>query len=523
MPAIWGGMECTINRVQDQYYDQFERTGQYSQTGDLQKICDLGITRLRFPVLWERHHNNPAAWKHTTSQLEILAANAVEPIAGLLHHGSGPAFTNLADPAFPQLFAKYAAEVASTFPHIKYYTPVNEPLTTARFSGLYGYWYPHAQDETTFAIIFLNQLKAIVLAMQAIRKINPAAELIQTEDLCKIHSTRSLQYQADFENGRRWWTYDFLMGKVTPSHKAWNYFTGLNIPVDDLLFFSKNSCPPAVAGFNYYATSERYLDHHTERYPHYLVGGNGRETYADTEAVRSGHAEGLKTLLTEAWDRYHLPMAVTECHLSCTREQQLRWFDQQWNAATELHEEAVPVVAVTAWSLAGAYDWNSLVTQKTDHYESGAFRMQNGSMMPTALADMIRVLSTGSEYTHPVLPGKGWWNADHYIAADTRPLIIVASPVLREYCAHRGLDFIEIKDPSTLQETIAIHDAWAVVAEATTPTLKAICLEMNISFVCIRDNDKINEALDHLIDQQTPGEYSILKNRRQYVELPVEE
>ena len=29
-------------------------------------------------------------------------------------------------------------------PHITNYTPVNEPLTTARFSGLYGAWYPHS-------------------------------------------------------------------------------------------------------------------------------------------------------------------------------------------------------------------------------------------------------------------------------------------------------------------------------------------------------------------------------------------
>ena len=37
--------------------------------------------------------------------------------------------------------------------------------------------------------MLFNQVKAIVLAMQAIRNINPEAQLIQTEDLSKIHST----------------------------------------------------------------------------------------------------------------------------------------------------------------------------------------------------------------------------------------------------------------------------------------------------------------------------------------------
>jgi hypothetical protein len=38
-------------------------------------------------------------------------------------------------------------------------------------------------------------MPAVVLAMRAIREINPAAELIQTDDLGKIHSTRHLRYQ----------------------------------------------------------------------------------------------------------------------------------------------------------------------------------------------------------------------------------------------------------------------------------------------------------------------------------------
>ena len=75
------------------------------------------------------------------------------------------------------------------FPWLNYYTPVNEPLTTARFSGLYGIWYPHGTDELSFITMLLNQMKGIVLAMRAIREINPDAQLIQTEDLAKTHSS----------------------------------------------------------------------------------------------------------------------------------------------------------------------------------------------------------------------------------------------------------------------------------------------------------------------------------------------
>ena len=81
------------------------------------------------------------------------------------------------------------AAVARRYPWVEDYTPVNEPLTTARFSGLYGHWYPHGRDDRTFARALLNQCRAVVLAMRAIRAVNPAARLVQTEDLGRTYST----------------------------------------------------------------------------------------------------------------------------------------------------------------------------------------------------------------------------------------------------------------------------------------------------------------------------------------------
>ena len=54
--------------------------------------------------------------------------------------------------------------------------------------------------------------------MQAIRRVNPAAQLVQTEDMGKTFSTPRLQYQADFENERRWLSFDLLCGRVGPDH-----------------------------------------------------------------------------------------------------------------------------------------------------------------------------------------------------------------------------------------------------------------------------------------------------------------
>jgi len=55
-------------------------------------------------------------------------------------------------------------------------------------------------------------------------------------------------------------------------------------------------------------------------------------------------------------ERYRRPIAVTEAHLGSTREEQLRWLKEIWDAA-KVYGRRVDVRAVTAWSLLGTYDW----------------------------------------------------------------------------------------------------------------------------------------------------------------------
>src|SRR5205085_10384709 len=48
--------------------------------------------------------------------------------------------------------------------------------------------------------------------------LNPDARLVQTEDLGFCHATLPLAAQAEFENHRRWATWDLLAGRVGPEH-----------------------------------------------------------------------------------------------------------------------------------------------------------------------------------------------------------------------------------------------------------------------------------------------------------------
>src|SRR3954452_13355596 len=111
------------------------------------------------------------------------------PIVTLCHHGSGPHYTNLLDDGFAPGVADHASAVAARYPWVRDWTPINEPLTTARFSALYGYWYPHAKDDGSFVRALLVECSAIRQAMRAIREVTPEAKLVQTEDMGRTYST----------------------------------------------------------------------------------------------------------------------------------------------------------------------------------------------------------------------------------------------------------------------------------------------------------------------------------------------
>src|SRR5205823_4112892 len=83
-----------------------------------------------------------------------------------------------------------------------------------------------------------------------------------------------------------------------------------------------------------------------------------------------------EVLLKEAWKRYKKPMAITEVHLHCHREEQLRWFNYVWKTCCGLAAKGIDIKAVTSWGLLGSFGWNKLLTQPRGEYEPGVFRSE---------------------------------------------------------------------------------------------------------------------------------------------------
>lgn len=499
---LWGGVECTVNRVGDEFIRQLERNEHATRIDDLDCFAALGLSAMRYPVLWEQvapHGLESADWSWPDERLARLRELGVMPIVGLVHHGSGPIDTSLVDPQFADKLADYAGAVAARYPWVDYYTPINEPLTTARFSGLYGLWYPHGRDPATFKDCLFNECRGVVMAMRAIREVNPHAKLVQTDDLGKTYSTPLLAYQAEFNNELRWLAWDLLCGMVDERHFMWEWLIEhCAATPDEILWFKANPCPPDIIGVNHYITSERFLDEDADRYPEHHRGGNHRHRYADVEAARvlSQPTGGVRPLLMETWERYGIPIAVTEAHIDARREDQLRWLAEIWRGAEDARAQGADVRAVTVWGMLGLYDWNCLLTEVRDYYESGAFDIRGGTPRPTAVAHLMRDLAREGIPDHPVLSGEGWWKrADRFfdvplivpglhfpprpqIGSNTAPILITGATgtlgrAFARLCAERSLAHrvltrqeLDITDPASIERAFDMHQPWAVINAA---------------------------------------------------------
>jgi beta-glucosidase/6-phospho-beta-glucosidase/beta-galactosidase len=423
---LWGGVECSVVRVGEGWRDQMTETGHHERPGDLDLIAAAGIRTLRYPVLWEQvapDRPDRCEWRWHDERLGRLRELGISPIVGLVHHGSGPRYTDLLDPGFAPGLAAHAARTAAHYPWVEAWTPVNEPLTTARFSGLYGHWHPHHRDEASMLRILAIQCRAVLLSMRAIRRVIPSGRLVQTEDIGRIFSTARLTYQADHENERRWLSLDLLCGHVDRAHPWWPRLLAAGVSPGDLGEFRGGEAAPDVIGVNHYVPSDRFLDHRTSLYPPRLRGGNGRDRYVDTEAARMdlpADVTGWAARLREVWARYRRPLAITEAHLGDEPEEQVRWLMEAWNAAAALRAEGADLRAVTVWALFGLVDWDCLLCHSCGRYEPGAWDARHGPPRPTLLAEAASALARKGGFAHPCLYTPGWWRRDDRLRAAAR-------------------------------------------------------------------------------------------------------
>jgi dTDP-4-dehydrorhamnose reductase len=310
----------------------------------------------------------------------------------------------LLDPAFPLLFADYAEAAARALPGVRRWTPINEPLTTARFSTLYGVWHPNARDDAAFGRAMVHQTLATIGAMERIRAIDPAAELVLTEDLQRFTAADSgVAAYVAFLRERTFLSVELLAGRVGPGHALYPFLTErCAVTAAELRAIAARAVAPNLVAFNHYPHSERYV----------FSGPTGEIGDVPAVYVAGEPPVRAQPLLRAAAQRVNLPLALGEVHIDAPADERVRWLAQHVADVQALRAAGSDIRAVGVWAAFGMVDWHSLLRARAGAAEDGIYTFAGpmGTPQPTSVSAAVQALTRGETLADDGV--RGWWERD---------------------------------------------------------------------------------------------------------------
>lgn len=349
--------------------DEMEKCGHYARwREDFELVGELGISYLRYGPPYYLTHVRPGLydWEFSDLTFGALRDRRITPIVDLCHFGVPDWVGGFQDPDWPQLFADYAKAFAKRFPWLRFFTPVNEIYVAATFSARFGWWNERLSSDSAFVTALHNLCRANVLAMHAILDVNPKAIFILSETSEYYHSkTPSCAAAAHILNQKRFLSLDMTYGHPV-TFEMYEYLLDNGMTREQYHWFCENHRKEhCVMGTDYYKTNE------------HLVNENGTLSPA-------GEIFGYYVITHQYFDRYHLPVMHTETNLP-DAVWAPAWIRKEWANVHKLHEDGLPMIGFTYYSLTDQVDWDT------------ALREDNGRINPLGLYDLDRKIRPAGE------------------------------------------------------------------------------------------------------------------------------
>lgn len=341
--------------------DEMEKTGHYKRwKEDFQLVSDMGIEFLRYGPAYYSTHIGPGKynWSFPDDTFSELKTLNITPLVDLCHFGVPDWIGDFQNPDFPVYFAEYARAFALRYPHLQFYTPVNEIYIAATFSAQYGWWNECLSSDQFFVTALKNLCKANVLAMQAILEVQPEATFIQSESSEYFHAEDpSCRELADFLNEKRFLSLDLSYGHPVnvPMYK---YLLANGMTDEEYQWFEKSYIKAkCIMGNDYYITNEHLV-------------------HADGSTSAAGEIFGYYIITNQYYNRYSLPVMHTETNIS--EPDSVNWLKKEWANLYRFKQDGFPIVGFTWYSLLDQVDWDS------------ALRIDAGNVNPLGLYDLDR-------------------------------------------------------------------------------------------------------------------------------------
>jgi beta-glucosidase/6-phospho-beta-glucosidase/beta-galactosidase len=386
------GIENSVPKIDNgrERVDEMEKCGFYKHwRTDFALVEELGVKFLRFgpPIHTTWLGDGRYDWGFADETFAELKARDIVPIVDLCHFGTPDWIGDFQNPAFAELFPRYAHDFATRYPWIQLYTPVNEMFICATFSARFGWWNEQLKSDRGFVTALKHLVRANILAMHAILDVRPDALFIQSESSEYFHSISpaAIPY-ANLYNEERFLSLDLNYG-VDVSATMREFLADNGMTRDEYQFFRERSLSHyCVMGNDYYLSNEHQVN-------------------ADGSTEAAGEIYGYHEITQQYHRRYGLPVMHTETNLAegPNGDEAVRWLRKELANIMRIRANGVPVIGFTWYSLTDQVDWDV------------ALRENHGKVNPLGLYDLDRnIRKVGSAYKQIITDWRGLIGAGSY-------------------------------------------------------------------------------------------------------------
>jgi beta-glucosidase/6-phospho-beta-glucosidase/beta-galactosidase len=330
--------------------EEYELTQHYQQwKHDLDLAAETGVKYLRWGIPWYRVQPAPDQWDWAwvDDALEYLVnIKGITPILDLMHYGTPLWLANsFINSSYPQRVAEYTAKVVERYRSIvKYYTPLNEPMVNADMSGNKAEWPPYLSGDDGYVKMTLALAKGILLTTRALKAEQPEAITVQVEALWHTFTEdEALRSRAEFDNYRQYLCFDLVTGRLQGEHPLLTYLCEHGVTESELSWFSQNAVSFDILGANFYPWSYGELVKQED--------GSIRHVIAPSDG------RSIAIVIQEAYERYQMPIMVTETSANTDIPGRAKWMDETLDAVRTLRTNGIPVIGYTWFPLFTMVDW----------------------------------------------------------------------------------------------------------------------------------------------------------------------
>ncbi len=390
--------------------DEYELTGHYDQwEQDIALMASLGVKTCRYGIPW--HKIQPARdqwdWRWADGPLEKLIELGIDPIVDLVHYGT-PAWIDGAftHPEYPSLVADFARRVAERYKgRIHCYTPLNEPRITAWYCGRLGWWPPHLHGARGFLRVMSGVCRGIVETTKALRAVDPEIVIVHV-DATDLYEpwTPDLEEDAARRQEIVFLALDLVLGRLREEHPLHDWAVRHGLDAAELQWFVENSIEIDICGINLYPMfSQKFLRRggiakkDTPKSP--VLEPSEIEPSPQTK-LRASSAGRVRIWMPYAsanivewltrlyYERYNLPLMVTETASRGSLAQRMRWLGESAEAVKRCRAYGLPLIGYTWWPMFALVAW----AYRQGVREPSAYLEQMGlwDLSPNAARTLVR-------------------------------------------------------------------------------------------------------------------------------------